>query len=62
MRRHWEIRLSRDQAEVLINGTTVLKTAKGAFNLTQDRYYLLWNVFSYNSDKANVPFVLGTLG
>jgi hypothetical protein len=58
VRRHWEIRLSRDQAEVLINGTTVLKTAKGAFNLTQDRYYLLWNVFSYNSDKANVPFVL----
>jgi hypothetical protein len=58
VRRHWEIRLSRDQAEVLINGTTVLKTAKGAFNLTQDHYYLLWNVFSYNSDKANVPFVL----
>ena len=28
---------------------------QGAFNLTQDRYYLLWNVFSYNSDKANVP-------
>jgi hypothetical protein len=59
VRRRWEIRLSRDQAEVLINGKTVLKTAKGAFQLTQDRYYLLWNVFSYNTAKANVPFVLG---
>jgi hypothetical protein len=59
VRRHWEIHLSRDQAEVLINGTTVLKTAKGAFHLTQDRYYLLWNVFSYNTAKANVPLVLG---
>lgn len=59
VRRHWEIRISRQQAEVLINGQTVMKTAAGAFNLTQDRYYLLWNVFSYNSDKANVPFVLG---
>ena len=58
VRRHWEIRISRHQAEVLINGQTVMKTAADAFNLTQDHYYLLWNVFSYNSDKANVPFVL----
>lgn len=59
VRRRWEIRLSRDQAEVLINGKTVVKTAKGAFQLTQDHYYLLWNVFSYNTAKGNVPFVLG---
>ncbi|HEX9370414.1 MAG TPA: hypothetical protein VF897_05385 [Roseiflexaceae bacterium] len=58
VRRHWEIHVGRDQAEVLINGKTVLKTAPGAFHLTQDRYYLLWNVFSYNTEKANVPFVL----
>jgi hypothetical protein len=59
VRRHWEIRLGRHQAEVRINGQLVLKTADNAFDLSQDRYYLLWNVFSYNSAKANVPFVLG---
>ncbi|MEO7913688.1 MAG: fibronectin type III domain-containing protein, partial [Roseiflexaceae bacterium] len=59
VRRHWEIHIRRDYAEILINGVKVLATAPGAFQLTEDRYYLLWNVFSYNTAKANVPFVLG---
>jgi hypothetical protein len=58
VRRHWEIHIRRDYAEILINGVKVLATAPGAFHLNQDRYYLLWNVFSYNTAKANVPFVL----
>jgi hypothetical protein len=59
VRRHWEIHISRDYAEILINGVKVLATKPGAFHLNEDRYYLLWNVFSYNTTKANVPFVLG---
>src|SRR4051794_4100536 len=59
VRRHWEIHISRDYAEILINGVKVLATAPGAFHLNEDHYYLLWNVFSYNTAKANVPFVLG---
>ncbi|MEP7191131.1 MAG: hypothetical protein ABI901_18215, partial [Roseiflexaceae bacterium] len=59
VRRHWEIHIRRDYAEILIDGVKVLATAPGAFRLNADRYYLLWNVFSYNTAKANVPFVLG---
>jgi hypothetical protein len=59
VRRHWEIHISRDYAEVFINGVKVVATKPGAFHLAQDHYYLLWNVFSYNTDKINVPFVLG---
>ena len=59
VRRHWEIHIRRDYAEILINGIKVLATEPGAFQLTEDRYYLLWNVFSYNTAKANVPSVLG---
>jgi hypothetical protein len=59
VRRHWEIHISRDYTEILINGVKVLATAPGAFHLSEDHYYLLWNVFSYNTAKANAPFVLG---
>lgn len=59
VRRHWEIHVSRSYAEVLIDGQKVLATKPGAFQLKQTRYYLLWNMFSYNSNKANVPMVLG---
>ncbi|MFN8479921.1 MAG: fibronectin type III domain-containing protein [Kouleothrix sp.] len=59
VRRHWEIRLSRTSAEVRIDGKLVLATAPGAFQLKQQRYYLLWNMFGYNSNKANVPISLG---
>jgi hypothetical protein len=59
VRRHWEIHIRRDYAEVLINGVKVLATTPGAFHLNLDLYYVLWNVFSYNTEKANVPFVLG---
>jgi len=59
VRRHWEIHIRRDYAEIFIDGVKVLATAPGAFHLNEDRYYLLWNVFSYNTAKANVPFVLG---
>jgi hypothetical protein len=58
VRRHWEIHISRTAAEVLIDGKRVAATAPGAFHLTQNRYTVLWNVFAYNSNKANVPFVL----
>jgi hypothetical protein len=58
VRRHWEIHISRTQAEIWINGQRVLATAPNAFHLTQDRYYLQWNVFAYNAAKANVPLVL----
>lgn len=58
VRRRWEIRVSRTHAEVLIDGKQVLATKPGAFQLQQTRYYLLWNMFGYNSDKANVPMTL----
>jgi len=58
VRRRWEIHISRTYAEVLIDGKKVLATQPGAFNLTQNRYTLLWNTFAYNASKSNVPFVL----
>jgi hypothetical protein len=58
VRRHWKIHISRDHADILIDGKQVLATAPGAFHLDQDHYYLLWNIFSYNTAKANRPFVL----
>lgn len=58
VRRHWQIQLSRSHADILIDGKQVLSSKPGAFLLAQSRYYLLWNEFGYNSDKANVPLAL----
>ena len=58
VRRHWEIHLSRTSAEIFINGQKVLATQPNAFHLSEDNYTLLWNVFSYNTNKANEPMVL----
>jgi hypothetical protein len=58
VRRRWEIRVSRSQATILIDGKQVLATEVGAFQLAPSRYHLLWSEFAYNSDKANVPLAL----
>jgi len=58
VRRHWEIHVSRDYADIYIDGQKVVATAPGAFNLPLNQYHLLWNLFSYNTNKANQPFVL----
>lgn len=58
VRRRWEIKVSRSSAEIFINGTKVLATQPGAFNLTEPRYTVMWNTFSYNTPKSNEPLVL----
>lgn len=58
VRRRWEIQLRRDSVRVSIDGIPALATDPGTIQLKHDRYHALWTVFSYNTAKANQPFVL----
>jgi hypothetical protein len=58
VRRHWEVRLSRTQMAIYIDGQLVLQSPPNSLQLTENQYSVLWNVFSYNTTKANVPYVL----
>lgn len=58
VRRVWEWKVRKDSAELRIDGTLVLATKPGAFQLTRDQYDVRWGTFSYNTVKANQPYVL----
>ncbi|MBN9393040.1 MAG: fibronectin type III domain-containing protein [Chloroflexi bacterium] len=55
VRRHWEIKLSKNLTQVYINGKLVLQAA---LNLPFTRATVHWNHFSYNTNKANEPYSL----
>jgi hypothetical protein len=56
VRRHWELKVSQNSAEVWINGKKVVATNK--LNLPFGKATVLWNEFSYNTRKSNEPYVL----
>lgn len=58
VRRFWVMKLSQNRAEVIIDGKTVLLTPPNSFQLSHKQFHVQWNVFSYNTPKANQPFVL----
>jgi hypothetical protein len=55
VRRQWEVKLSTTSVEVFVDGKSL---AKGAVNLAPTQYTVIWNLFSYNGAKANVPITL----
>lgn len=55
VRRHWEIKISKTQTQLFINGILVLQ---GSLNLPFTKTTVHWNHFSYNTNKANEPFSL----
>jgi hypothetical protein len=58
VRRNWQIRVRKDYAEVTIDGKLIAATLPGSFQLKHDSFHVLWGTFSYNSPKANQPYVL----
>ena len=55
VRRHWQIQLSQSRATIIINGKEVLGAALA---LPFSKATVQWNEFSYNTAKANTPYVL----
>jgi hypothetical protein len=55
VRRQWEIKLSPRSVEVFVDGKSF---GRGAVNLAPSQYTVIWNLFSYNGAKANVPVAL----
>ena len=62
VRRSYEMKVSRTQAVLYVDGKKVLETAPGAFRLTADSYHLDWDTFSYNTPKDNQTLQLWHMG
>ena len=62
VRRTYEMKVSRTQAVLYVDGLKVLETAPGAINLTFDKYQLGWDTFSYNTPKDNQTMQLWHMG
>lgn len=55
VRRRWEIRVSTTKAQVFIDGKSIVSTG---LNIPATQYTMLWEEFSYNGPKANMPLSL----
>jgi hypothetical protein len=62
VRRTYEMKVSRSQAVLYVDGRKVLETAPGAIKLTSDKYQLGWDTFSYNTPKDNQTMQLWHMG
>lgn len=62
VRRTYEMKVSRRQAVLYIDGRKVLETATDAFDLKADVYHLDWDTFSYNTPKDNQTLQLWHMG
>jgi|GEM_PF-1254100 len=56
VRRHWMFQFSQNYAGIFVNGKKVLETSN--FNLDYSKAYVLWNQFSYNTNKSDLPQTL----
>ncbi len=56
VRRHWTFQFSQNYAGVFVNGKKVVEASN--FNLDYSKAHVLWNQFSYNTSKSNLPQTL----
>jgi len=62
VRRTYEMKVSRRQAVLYVDGRKVLETAADAIDLKFDTYHLDWDTFSYNTPKDNQTLQLWHMG
>ena len=62
VRRTYEMKVSRRQAVLYVDGSKVLETAPDAIDLKADTYHLDWDTFSYNTPKDNQTLQLWHMG